>query len=163
MIKEIRRNVWAKFLRQFNAANQYRHIILHTMNNGNEKHIAIDDNPFLGMSLRKKGRTIDGIQLFAGQADSENVTWPVAAIDNPERILIEKDDEGFDRQVTVLSNDGPELRIELGQKNDWKSNELIRKTAYSIYEKRGYLHGWDVDDWLNAEDKIKNSELMFIK
>jgi hypothetical protein len=163
MTKEIRRNVWAKFLKQFNADNQYRHIILHIMDNENERRISVDDNPFFGMSLRKKGRAIDGIQLFAGQADSENVTQPVAIIDNPARIMVEKDNKGYDRQVTVLSNDGPELRIELGQKNDWTTDELIRKVAYSIYEKRGYGHGWDIDDWLTAEDRIKNTELLFVK
>ncbi len=163
MAKEIKKNVWAQFLRRFNSANQYRHLVLHVKDEADEKRISIDDNPFLGMALRKNGRAIDGIQLFAGQADSENITQPVVVIDNPARIMLEKDNDGFDHQVMVSSNDGTELKIELGQKNDRMADELTRKVAYSIYEKRGYGHGSDVDDWLTAENKIKNTELLFVR
>lgn len=28
---------------------------------------------------------------------------------------------------------------------------IIREQAYKLYERRGYTHGCDVDDWLEAE------------
>lgn len=34
--------------------------------------------------------------------------------------------------------------------------EMIRKAAYDRYEKRGYTHGYDLDDWLAAEDELEH-------
>ena len=33
--------------------------------------------------------------------------------------------------------------------------QLIEKKAYEIFEQRGYVHGHDLDDWLQAEQMIK--------
>ena len=33
-------------------------------------------------------------------------------------------------------------------------DEIIRQTAYSYYEERGYVGGYDLDDWLQAEAKV---------
>ena len=33
----------------------------------------------------------------------------------------------------------------------------IRRRAYQIYEQRGRIHGFDVQDWLNAEQEILGS------
>lgn len=30
-------------------------------------------------------------------------------------------------------------------------HEEIAKVAYDLYEARGCVHGWDLDDWLEAE------------
>jgi hypothetical protein len=30
-------------------------------------------------------------------------------------------------------------------------HEEIAKVAYELYEARGCVHGWDLDDWLEAE------------
>lgn len=43
------------------------------------------------------------------------------------------------------------------KKTSWSTNitpelfEKIQKKAYELYEKRGYSHGNDVSDWLEAE------------
>ena len=44
-------------------------------------------------------------------------------------------------------------------------NEMISKTAYELYEKRGRVSGYDFDDWIEAEgivkkqfEKVKKSE-----
>ena len=34
-------------------------------------------------------------------------------------------------------------------------NEMISKTAYELYEKRGSVPGYDFDDWLEAEKIVK--------
>ena len=31
----------------------------------------------------------------------------------------------------------------------------VRMKAYELYEKRGYTHGKDLDDWLEAEQIVK--------
>lgn len=36
-----------------------------------------------------------------------------------------------------------------------KMFEAIRKRAYELYCKRGYSHGNDMNDWLQAEKEIK--------
>lgn len=35
--------------------------------------------------------------------------------------------------------------------------EEIQKKAYELYENRGYIHGRDLDDWLEAE-RVINEE-----
>ncbi len=35
-------------------------------------------------------------------------------------------------------------------------SEKIRKFAYSLFEKRGYVHGDDKQDWLEAEKMVQN-------
>ena len=32
----------------------------------------------------------------------------------------------------------------------------IRARAYEMYEERGGEHGHDIDDWLRAEDEVRN-------
>lgn len=49
----------------------------------------------------------------------------------------------------------------MSAKDSWKSmdqeeiNEKIRNKAYELFEKRGYSHGNDLADWLEAERLIK--------
>lgn len=38
-------------------------------------------------------------------------------------------------------------------------NEKIRIRAYLLFEKRGGEHGHHLEDWLQAEAEIRNSEL----
>jgi hypothetical protein len=35
--------------------------------------------------------------------------------------------------------------------------EEIRQRAYELHIERGYLHGWDQDDWLQAEQELKEN------
>ena len=34
------------------------------------------------------------------------------------------------------------------------TEEIIRRRAYELFEKRGYHHGHDLDDWLRAEAEV---------
>lgn len=45
----------------------------------------------------------------------------------------------------VATNDAPS-----GDARD----ELIRKTAYSFYEARSYVSGYELEDWLKAEIQV---------
>ncbi|MBN1869204.1 MAG: DUF2934 domain-containing protein [Candidatus Omnitrophica bacterium] len=33
----------------------------------------------------------------------------------------------------------------------WEIENMIRERAYKLFEQRGYIHGFDLDDWLKAE------------
>ena len=37
------------------------------------------------------------------------------------------------------------------------SHEAIAKRAYELYAQRGYQHGYDADDWLQAEAELTRS------
>ncbi len=32
--------------------------------------------------------------------------------------------------------------------------ERIKQRAYELYEQRGGIHGFDIDDWLQAENEV---------
>ena len=36
----------------------------------------------------------------------------------------------------------------------WELEEKIKQRAYELYEQRGKVHGFDVDDWLQAENEV---------
>jgi hypothetical protein len=38
------------------------------------------------------------------------------------------------------------------------TEESIRKRAYELFEQRGYEHGHDVDDWLQAKAELMEKE-----
>ena len=53
------------------------------------------------------------------------------------------------KEVSQVSNEMREeiIRSELAE-------EIIRNRAYQLFAERGYEHGHDVDDWLQAEVEI---------
>ena len=53
------------------------------------------------------------------------------------------------KKVSKVSDEETEeiVRSELAQ-------EIIRKRAYQLFKERGYEHGHDVDDWLQAEVEV---------
>jgi hypothetical protein len=162
MSSEIKRTEWGRFCKKFNATNQFRHITLHiTGKNGEQTTGALA--PFMGITLRKKGRQIDGFQIFTGWADPEQVTRPVMTIEEPSRILIEKDSDDRDHRLVIHGNGGTTVRIELfGDKTEEMERSLVEQVAYSIYERRGYTDGNDMGDWFEAEQKVRQAEKQLI-
>ena len=53
------------------------------------------------------------------------------------------------KEVSQVSNEMREeiIRSELAE-------EIIRDRAYQLFAERGYEHGHDVDDWLQAEAEV---------
>ncbi len=165
MSTEIRRNIWAKFFRQFNAANQYRRAEISVVdrNKKERKTIALGDRPFLGMALAKKGRLIDGVQMCTANENPDQLTEPIVTVKDPARIMLEKDDEGHDTALTVVSRDGTTAIIKLGNYDEQLSADLVRKVAYQMYVRRGNDDGNAQDDWLTAEKRVKETELDFVR
>lgn len=151
-------------MRQFNAANQYRTAEINIVRGkSKQQQIPLVERPFIGMALEKKGRLIDGIRLYITNDNPEDMTEPVVTVKAPQRIVLEKDNEGRDTRITVVSDDGTEASIELGDRKEEKAMELVAKVAYSIYQRRGGEHGHDQDDWYIAERKVKDTELEFVR
>jgi len=62
---------------------------------------------------------------------------------------------------SVKKDNGPVASVatlDMGQQ-DGPRDELIRQTAYFLYESRSYQSGHDLDDWLQAEAQIANPTL----
>jgi len=115
------------------------------------------------MALKKEGRLIDGVQLFGATADGQPVAAPVVTITNPKEIVVEHDQDGADRRLTVRSADGMEATVVIHDSSDSASRrELVERTAYSVYESRGHSHGDDQQDWLEAERRLNKAASVFV-
>lgn len=159
--KEIRRAQWAQFFRKFSRENHYRQIHICYKDSEGQKEIQLDDHPFIGLALAKNGRLISGIQFYAGRGDASNVAEPVLTVQNPERVVLEKDDNGHDRRIYITTKDLNEVNAYIGDRDDRLARHLVEKVAYSLYVKRGGSHGADGDDWREAEKKVRETEELF--
>ena len=164
MATEIKRINWSRFCKKFNESNQLRHATVR-MKHRNNNEVEIDrGSPFVGIAITKKGRFIDGIELFTGQYDPDKLIEPLVAVKEPVRIVLEKDRDGIDNCLTVVGKDGSVAKVILsGQKVARQYHSLIEKLAYSMYERHGFTPGNDVEDWLEAERKVKEIKLQFIQ
>lgn len=163
MIKEIKRNTWSKFCKSFSSENQYRWMSVYCADKMQEQGNSIAYSPFMGLAIEKKGRLIDGIQLFAGWTDPEQITRPVLTIKDPANVTVEKDSDGQDQRLVIKSKGGLETTVDLaGTKDFWQQHEFVEKIAYTLYERRGCQHGNDWGDWLKAEDLVREAEEQFV-
>lgn len=158
MVKEIKRSNWARFCRRFNLENQYRKakIMLQDIHNSRET-ILIE--PFLGIKPSKKGRFINGIQLFSASWDPNNLAIPEVTLPDPDVIQIEIQENESILALRVKSKNGSSLRLELsGDQDKSKIGTVVEKVAYSLYQQRGFENGRDFDDWIEAEKKLQSTE-----
>ncbi|PKK83997.1 MAG: hypothetical protein CVT49_06105 [candidate division Zixibacteria bacterium HGW-Zixibacteria-1] len=162
MKKEVKRNTWGKFCRKFSADNMLRGASIR-FNDRDQNDIQFSgEYPLMGLTVEKKGRLIDGILFYAGWTSPEKVAQPILSIKDPEEIIVEKDPDGNDIGLQVHTKNGGVAMIELAENTgSGRVETFVRKVAYSMYERRGYSHGNDMGDWLEAERKVKEAEEMF--
>ena len=160
MKKEIKRNTWAKFCRKFSADNMFRDINISFNDRTNNDVELSGEYPLMGLTLEKKGRLIDGIMLHTGQATPEKLTQPVFSIKEPDKVVVEKTKDGTDLRLQVQTKTGGVATIELNGAGN-RYQDFVREVAYSMYERRGYSHGNDMNDWLEAEKKVREAGQMF--
>lgn len=162
MTTEIKRANWSRFCKRFNSTNQYRRATV-TMKNG-RKEVEVDgDTSFMGMAISKKGRYIDGIQLFTAQTDPNKLSEPAITVKEPVKIAVEKGKEGDNDRLVIQGKDGMVARIGLdGEQDPGQHDSLVEKVAYSMYEQRGCANGNDVEDWLKAERMVRAIEQMLV-
>ena len=154
MIREINRKTWSSFCRKFNSTNRFRTAqVAQSPPQSSEKSTWQTD--LLGISLSKKGRMIDGIKLFAMQPDPKNLDYSSLEIPSLEKLILKKDDHGYDEGLTLISADGATTEISFNDNPDSDGyDHLVEKVAYSLSEQRGFSPGNDMDDWLKAEKII---------
>lgn len=163
MDTEIKRNTWSRFCKKFTTDNRYRPTKMSIKQRGNGE-TAMEMHPFMGIALSKKGRLIDAIQLFTGRWDPESVTEPAMTVKQPSAMRLEKDKDGRDTQLRIKSKDGTEVTLNInGEKDPQQAKQLIEKVAYAMAERRGYTPGQDMNDWLEAESRVREAELQLTK
>lgn len=153
MATEIRRNNWSRFLKRFNATNQFRTVSVRiTRSRGDHVPVA-EATPLIGVGIKKKGRLIDGLAVFTGQLDPERLAEPALLILQPDQVMIEKDDQGVEVCMRVSSKDGSVAEIMLSGAS--QTEPLVQRVAYSLFERRGASVGNDLGDWFEAESRIR--------
>lgn len=158
MSNEIKRNYWSRFFRKFNSANQYRPTELNVRIAGKNT-ARVEMGPFMGVMLCKKGRAIDGVQFLTGNWNPDSVVEPVVTVKEPAKIWLEKDKNGNDNRLRVRAKDGTEASLEMhGDREPQLERMLVEKVAYSMFENRGCGHGNDLNDWLEAENRVRQYE-----
>lgn len=58
---------------------------------------------------------------------------------------------------TVMQPQDPTFAKEMTRRNKEALQDEIARRAYELYEARGYVDGFDVEDWLQAEQDIVGS------
>jgi len=104
MIKEIKRNVWSKFLREFSVENKNSHISARVVDYHKKNGAWISETPFKGLKLNKRGKLIDGVNLFAGEVNDINSEQEVLKIRFPEKIVLEKNSDGTPKKIEIHTN-----------------------------------------------------------
>ena len=163
MKTEVKRTYWSRFLKRFNSTNQYRPVSVRVKNGKDEKQVSTDI-PLIGVALSKKGRTIDGIDLFTTKTDPESLTRPTVSVKEPVKIIANTDKTKKDLSLYVEAKDGTKVTIELAAEGDsGRLRTCVEKLAYNIYEQRGHQTGHDVDDWLEAERLISDTANQLVR
>ncbi|HWR83471.1 MAG TPA: DUF2934 domain-containing protein [Candidatus Deferrimicrobium sp.] len=164
MISEIKKTDWSRFVKEFNATNQLRSATVRVRRVRQNEAVLEHNVPFMGIAITRKGKAIDGIELFTGQHDPDNVVEPVVAITQPARITLESEPDGGDCRLFVEAKDGSVATVELtGDNNPQQWHTFVERVAYSVYERRGGAPGRDHEDWLKAEQKVKEASLQFVE
>lgn len=154
MIREINRKTWSNFCRKFNTTNRYRAAQL-AFRSPRSSRSTTWETDLLGINLSKKGRRIDGIDVFAIQQKPEGLKQPRLEITRLEKLVLKQDEQGNDQSLTLISANGAKAEISfIGDSDPEGHDHLVEKIAYAISEQRGFSPGNDMDDWLEAEKVI---------
>ena len=151
MTKNIRRKDWAGFCREFNDRNRFR-----TFKAGDPRKKEFAEALFIGVSLLKKGRKIEGLGLYAGCDRPDQPAELVAKVIEPDKIVLDRDDSGNDQKLEIVAGNGAKLAIELsGQADIAPAEPLLQRLAHNIYESRGRTDGGDQNDWFEARKRLE--------
>ena len=155
MATEVKRTNWSRFCKRFNSLNQYRPVTVRVKHKGTDEIEVSHEDPLIGIALTKRGRLIDGVNLYTTQTDPDKLAEPAVTIKEPVKITADKDDTKKDVRLAIESKGGTTVRIELSRdENTDRLHSTLEKLAYTLYERRGHTCGRDVDDWLEAERLI---------
>lgn len=160
--RKIAKNSWGRFAVEFTAANLYRPAVV-TVDYDDENRAKYGQAlPFVGITVTKRGRTAEGLELSAKQYDPDGLAERLVSIKRPMKVLVEKDDTGIDTRLIVENDEGAITALEFtgGSGADYYRT-VVERVAYNLYRQRGASPGQDLDDWLEAERKVRMAEFQF--
>ncbi len=158
MTKEIKKNFWTRFVKKFNTENQYRCAQVCVYSQDKDESELLNETPFMGIKVCKKGKAFDRIEFYTGRTDPDFINVPLVAIQQPITINVDYNDDGVSQYLSVLSEDGSSASISLSGEKSECCQSFIKQVAYFISEKHGFVPGNDVNDWCEAERKIREVE-----
>ncbi len=78
-------------------------------------------------------------------------------------MVAEKDEHGKDSLLTVESRDGTTVSLSLaGEKDPQQFRSVVEMMAYTLCEQRGFDPGHDMDDWCEAERRLRETEQQLV-
>jgi len=153
MIREINRKTWNSFCRKFNSTNRYRPA--RVAYKPTRQATSTMESDLLGITLTKRGRLIDGLNILALRHDPASLDEPGLILPKLEKLTVTQDEAGRDVELTAVSENGATAKIKFtGETPDSPHDQLIEKIAYALSEQRGFPPGGDQDDWYRAEQVI---------
>jgi len=147
---EVKRTNWGRFVKRLNAMYQYRPVSVTVKAARRTEQPVVDNCPFLGLSLTRIGRKIDGLELYTGWWDPDRLNRPSVAVRQPAKINQTAGPDGGIVGLTIESEDGAVVNLSFGGE-PIPHEAVVEKLAYALYERRGANDGADVADWLEAE------------
>jgi len=158
MIKEIKKNYWTRFVKKFNAENQYRCAQVCVFSQDKQESELLNETPFMGINVHKNGRTFDSVEFYTGRPDPDFINVPLVAVKEPVGMKVEYNDDGQVQYLSVISEDGSSATVSLQGEKEELSQNYKEQVAYFISQKHGFTPGNHVNDWLEAERRIKALE-----
>ena len=154
---EIKKSDWTKFIKKFNASNQYRSATISTKDNQGNFNILKENSLFTGILLEKQGRQFTSAELCCSKYDAKELFEAVTSIDNPLKLTLRKEESGLDESLALFNKDQNIVLIKFTSSNKAELyHQYVEKIAYAIGENRGFEPGGEIGDWLDAENKIEN-------
>jgi hypothetical protein len=159
MVKDVRRNDWARFCRNFSQNNRYRAALVRIENGPHNDGTSHGRFVFMGMGLEKRGRLIDAFTFMGAGSRPEEPIEAVLQIKAPKRLTQESVENGDRCLLTFETDDGARVSIELmaGTEADYRE-KVKAELAHTLFERRGCAHGNDLRDWFEAEHALQTAE-----
>ncbi len=144
---------WASFVKTFNRKHQLRRASLVV---GDDIVNGKQGMPFLGINYDSEARKVE---IVFGDVDPDQLRKVVMEVDVPRAFYLVEDDEALDGVRGIQIQPGPgrgKVLVMFDDDNPQSvRDQWVSDVAYRFYEKRGYVHGEDQQDWFMAEEGIK--------
>lgn len=159
---KVAKSGWGRFAMQFTASNLYRPAIM-AVNYDDENEAAYRQAlPFIGITIAKKGKAPNALELSAKQYDPDSLVERLVTIKHPVKLIIERDETGTDQRLVIENEDGAVTVVTFtGEASPEHYRAVVERVAYNLYRQRGETVGGELDDWLEAERTVRMAEFQF--
>ncbi len=157
-MREINKRQWSKFCGDIVRLNQFGRIEIEREDTRGTRTLVCGNSPLLSMELVRQGRTIVGFSVVRGQADAKALAAMPVLLEDPETITHDVAANGRDELVVVRSGDGSALHLRVFPSvREEAYRSFVSELAYRLSEVRGFVPGYDMDDWFTAERLIRET------